>query len=105
MYRKAVLSLLGYDTLAILLMLVGVCVGIPPVVVYLVVAAVPAMIVGFGIIPLLGLLVFAILATPDDPQVKSENLRRCRGLLLLALLGFLPAVSLPFILYVTSIFR
>lgn len=99
--------MIGYDTVAILLTLAGVYVGIPSFVVCMIVAGIPAIIVGLGIMPLLVLLIFAILTTSDNPHVKSENLRRCRDLLLLAVLGFLPAISLPVVIciYVPSILR
>jgi len=90
MYWKVLLVLFGFCILIVLVTLLGPRVGISPLVVFPF-AAMTA-IIGIGCLPLLFLLIFAILTTPDDPQVKSENLRRCGFLILLALLGMAPTV-------------
>jgi len=103
MYQKVAFLLLGYDILVILLILAGPWAGIPPFVVFPF-AVVPP-IIGLGITPLLALLIFAIVTTPDDPQRRSENMKRCKGLLLLALLGFAPLIFVEVVFCVTSILR
>ncbi len=97
MYRKVIVIVLGWHVLVLLVSLVAPRFGISPFAVFPFAIILPM--IGLGCIPLLFILAIAILATPDDPQVRSENLRRCGRLLVLAILCLLPLLVAILILH------